>query len=222
LLRFTDPFPFTRFKGLMVEVFDLWLRTLGAWVYPVLALAALVEYLFPPFPGDSVSLLGGASVALGERSWPLVLLALMAGSVVGILLNWRVGLAIGARVERLPEGRLMPGVTHAQVRRAQELMRTRGALLLVVNRFLPSFRAVLFIAAGASEMPLWRVLSLGTISALAWNGLLVAVGMALGDHADRIELFLRRYETFALSAFALICLGLLLRRALRAKAQSPK
>lgn len=183
---------------------DALMRALGPAGYVVLGFAALVEYVFPPFPGDTITLLGGAWVARGERSMPLVIVALTAGSVVGIAATWRVGLAIGGKVATLDPKRRVLGLEVEQLRRAQALMREKGTWLLAINRFLPSFRALLFIAAGAAGVPLPRALMLGVASALAWNTMLVAVGLTVGDNAERIETFFFHYRAAALSVTGVV------------------
>lgn len=199
----------------MLEVLDGWLRAVGPVGYPVLALAALLEYVFPPFPGDTVTLLGGAYAASGERPVLLVLVALTAGSLTGIAVTWRVGLALGGRLATWPPERLVFGLPAGKLQQAQALMRTRGAWLLVVNRFLPSFRAVLFVAAGASGIPLGRALLLGGASALAWNALLVSVGVTVGQNAQRIDTFFSTYRQAAFLALGAVALGLVARWAWR-------
>jgi membrane protein DedA with SNARE-associated domain len=195
----------------MLELFDTWIRTLGLWGYPVLGLAALIEYVAPPFPGDTVTVLGGAYAARGERSPGLVLLALMVGSVIGLSINYAVGRLVGARVDRMPEGRVFFALTHAQIRKVQDVMQQKGVWLLAVNRFLPTFRAVLFIAAGASHLGYRRVLLLGTLSALAWNTALVVLGYTLGDNAERIQAFLLTWRVAALGLVAVAALAVLVR-----------
>lgn len=199
----------------MLELVDTWLRAVGPLGYLVLALAALVEYLFPPFPGDTVALLGGAYAASGDRSLLLVLAGLTLGSVVGIAITWRVGLALGARLTTWPPERKILGLPVAKLQHAQTLMRQRGAWLLVVNRFLPSFRAVVFIAAGASGVRLPRALLLGTISAFAWNALLVSAGVAIGQNAKRIDDFLGTYRVAAFAAVGVAGVAFLARWAIR-------
>lgn len=199
----------------MLEYVDTWLRAVGPLGYLVLALAALIEYLFPPFPGDTVALLGGAYAATGERSLLLVLVGLTAGSVAGIAVTWRLGLAIGARLSTWPPERRFLGIPAGKLQHAQALMRQRGAWLLVVNRFLPSFRAVVFIAAGASGVRLPRALALGTVSAFAWNALLVSAGVAIGQNAKRIDDFLSTYRVAAFAAVGAVALVLLIRWAVR-------
>ncbi|MCA3012356.1 MAG: DedA family protein [Myxococcaceae bacterium] len=186
----------------MLDAFDALVRSLGPWGALLLGVAALLEYLVPPFPGDSVTLLGGAYVARGEHPLALVFTSLLAFSVAGMAATWRLGRALGQRLDSAREGPLFFGVTHEQLRRAQAAMRTRGTWLLVLNRFMPSFRAIVFVAAGASGVPLARVLALGSASAMAWNVLLLTVGYTVGAKADALEAWLTRYRTVALGLCA--------------------
>ena len=201
--------------------FDAFIQMLGAWGYPGLGLAALIEYVFPPFPGDTVVVLGGAWAEREYRSLVLVELVLAAGSVVGMALTWRLGRSLSDRIRQAPEGSRLLGLQVGQIRRAQTLMRARGGWLLLANRFLPSFRSVLFVAAGASDVPLWRTLALGTVSAVAFNTVLLSVGVVVGDNAERIADFLRTFRTASILGVAFIAV-LFLARFLwrRARAQS--
>jgi membrane protein DedA with SNARE-associated domain len=188
----------------MFEEVDELSRALGAWGYLGLGVASLVEYLFPPFPGDTVTVLGGAWAARGERSLSLVYLALMLGSAVGVSATWRVGVAIGGKMGALPDERVVLGLEVGQLRRAQALMKTRGAWLLLLNRFLPSFRAVIFVAAGASGVPFVKTLFLGLVSAALFNGVLLSVGAVVGDNAERIAEFFRAWRWVSLGVLAVV------------------
>ncbi|MBL8919519.1 MAG: DedA family protein [Myxococcaceae bacterium] len=199
----------------MLEAFDALVRGLGAWGVLLLGLAALLEYVFPPFPGDTVTLLGGAYSERGEHPVWLVLVSLMLFSVGGMTAMWAVGRAIGHKLDAAREGPLFFGITHQQVRRAQALMRERGDWVLVLNRFMPSFRAMVFVAAGASGTPLPRVVAFGSLSALGWNGLLIAVGAGIGANADRLQEWLVRYRLVALGLTGLLLVVLLVRWLLR-------
>lgn len=201
--------------------FDAFIQTLGAWGYPGLGLAALIEYVFPPFPGDTVVVLGGAWAEREYRSLVLVQLVLAVGSVIGMTLTWRLGRSLAERIRVAPEGSRLLGLKVGQIRQAQTLMRSRGGWLLLANRFLPSFRSVLFVAAGASDVPLWRTLALGTVSAVAFNTVLLSVGVVVGDNAERIADFLARFRTASILGVVFVAL-LFLARFLwrRARAQS--
>jgi membrane protein DedA with SNARE-associated domain len=200
---------------------DAFVTQLGAWGYPGLGLAAFIEYVFPPFPGDTVVVLGGAWAAREERSVVLVHLVLTLSSMVGIAAMWRVGRGVSGRLHHAPPGSRVLGLSVEKIHEAQRLMRARGGWLLVANRFLPSFRSVLFIAAGASDVSFSRTMLLGTVSALLFNGLLVSVGALVGDNAEAIADFFRTFQTASLVGLGLVVV-LLLGRFLfrRARAQS--
>jgi membrane protein DedA with SNARE-associated domain len=195
----------------LLEQIDLWAQELGSAGYLVLGLAALLEYLVPPFPGDTVMVAGGAYAVRGEKSVLLVFLAVTLGSVLGLSAMYLVGRAVGTRVDRQPEGRLFLGVTHAQIRKLQEAMRDRGTWLLIANRFLPTFRSVLFIAAGAARMPFVRVVTLGALSAMAWNLLLVAVGFAVGGKAERLVELFKHYNRISWVFLAVVLVAVAVR-----------
>jgi membrane protein DedA with SNARE-associated domain len=173
-----------------------------------------------------VALLGGAYAMRADRSLLLVMVALTAGSLAGITLTWRAGLALGVRLATFPPEQRVLGVSAGRLQAAQVVMRQRGGWLLVVNRFLPSFRAVVFVAAGASGVPLSRALLLGGLSALAWNALLVSAGVAIGENAERIDTFFSTYRQVAfallgLGGLALVARWLWRRRRARSKTASP-
>src|SRR5579871_4020419 len=118
----------------VLETLDRWSASVGPGAYLVLASCALIEYVFPPFPGDTVVLLGGIYAVRGQKPWALVLAVVTLGSMAGAAFDYWVGTRIGHRLDRAGEGRLFLAVTHAQVRGVQERMRRRGAWLIAINR----------------------------------------------------------------------------------------
>src|SRR5690242_19661990 len=113
----------------MLEHFDSWIRGVGPVGYLILGLAALIEYVFPPFPGDTVLVLGGVYAVRGERPWPWVLLVVTLGSVIGAALNYGVGRELGRRFERHPQATFL-GLSHVRVHELEARMRHRGDLFL--------------------------------------------------------------------------------------------
>ncbi|MBI5070038.1 MAG: DedA family protein [Deltaproteobacteria bacterium] len=165
----------------------------------LLFLAAFIEYLFPPFPGDLLVVLGAWYATHGALSWPLTFAAVTAGAVLGAAVDWRVGRWLGARLgERAAAGRL----DSTQVARFEAAYRRWGGLLLVANRFLPGIRAFFFVAAGASGIPLWKVLLFGGVSAAIWNGLLLAAGAFLARNQEELVDLVGRYNTAAMALLA--------------------
>lgn len=170
----------------------------------LLLLSACVEYLFPPFPGDMITLFGAFLVARRGWSGPAVLGAVIAGSAVGCMIDFAVGRWLGRTEDRWTRGRLQrlrPRIDRILARFARH-----GGLYIAVNRFVPSLRGLFFIAAGMARLPWWEVLGFGVLSALLWNGLLLLIGLTVGQSWDRLVLFLHSWAAAFWVAFALVAL----------------
>lgn len=187
------------------------MQSVGPWGYWILGLAALIEYVFPPFPGDSITLLGGLYVARDQRPWPLVLFAVTLGSVLGAALDYWVGGRLARRLEREPDHKSRLGAQLPRLQRLQAQMKRRGVLLLAVNRFLPGVRALIFVAAGAARMPPTVVLGWGAVSALLFNGGVLAVGMLVGGNAERLAELLASYQRVVWTLLAVAGAAVLVR-----------
>jgi membrane-associated protein len=201
----------------MVDAVLAWLRTDGGpLVYAVLALASALEYVFPPFPGDTVVLFGVFLAVTAGLSPPLVYAALTAGSIGGAMLAWRVGRAIARDPERPPRF-LRSRAARATLAEVQARFRRHGATYLALNRFLPALRALFFVGAGVAGLPASRVALWGGLSAAAWNALLFAAGWGLGAQWRRLEALARTYTTgaFGVAAVVLVVFAALVVRRLR-------
>jgi len=131
----------------------------------------------------------------GELSWPVTFLAVTAGAVAGAAVDYRIGVAVGRGLSGRWAGRA--GLTIEKLERFEAGYRRWGVWLLLANRFLPAVRAFLFVAAGASAIPLRTVLLYGGLSAALWNAGLLAAGATLARNADELVLLLRRYTETA-------------------------
>ncbi len=185
----------------------------GRFAPAVLFGASLVEYLFPPFPGDTIVVLGAWYAVHGALSWPAAFAAVTAGAVAGAWLDWRVGRAIARSVEK--RAALRGPLDASRLARFEAAYRRWGGLLLVANRFLPGIRAFLFVAAGAARIPLGEVLFLGGLSAALWNALLLAVGALVARNLAHMSAILDRYTYGAWMAMGLVAALFLLRAVLR-------
>jgi membrane protein DedA with SNARE-associated domain len=181
----------------------------------VLFLGSLVEYVFPPFPGDSLVVLGAWYAVNGKISWPVAFAATTAGAVLGAWIDYRIGGALGAALERGAARRGL--ITLENVRKVEAGYARWGAWFLLANRFLPGVRAFLFVGAGAARLPLGKVLLWGGVSAAAWNALLLVVGALLVRNLEEFVRLLERYTTAAWVVMGVVAALVLLRLALRAR-----
>ncbi|HUQ03450.1 MAG TPA: hypothetical protein VM261_13205, partial [Kofleriaceae bacterium] len=115
----------------IVETLTTWVGqedSLLGWL--ALAGSAVIEYVFPPFPGDLVTVLAASLVVAAAWSWYGVLSALMLGSVVGAALTFELGVRWARR-------RAARGHTSAALDRLVARFHKHGAAYLVLNRFVP-------------------------------------------------------------------------------------
>jgi membrane protein DedA with SNARE-associated domain len=181
----------------MIDSLLQWLASHeGPLAYLVLGLAAALEYVLPPFPGDTITLFG---VFLGSTAgyspW-LVYLAIDAGSVLGGLAAY----AVGRQIDPENPPRFLRGRrTRAALDEVRARFARHGAAYLAVNRFLPALRAFFFVGAGLARVPVSRVIAWGALSASLWNGLLFAVGWAVGGNWQRLAGMAANYAWVAVS-----------------------
>jgi len=183
----------------------------GLLEYSLLGMGAMVEYIFPPFPGDVVVLLGAFLVGKHHWSLALVLVAVNVGSAIGLSADYAFGRWVGKRDrswrEKYPRWRRMG----ASIDRFDVFYRRWGALCIVLNRFVPAVRAIFFVAAGMAGIKYWKALVLGLVSSLAWTWLLVLAGAWVGGKWDKLKALFQTYSVAAWIAAAVVVFLLVLR-----------
>lgn len=180
----------------MIESLLHWLASNeGPLAYLVLGLAAALEYVFPPFPGDTVTLFGVFLAGTAGFSPWLVYLAIDLGSILGGL----VAYAVGRHIDPENPPRLLRGPrTRLAIDEVRRRFERHGAIYLALNRFLPALRAFFFVGAGIARIPVSRVVVWGAVSASLWNALLFGVGWAVGDNWERLADLASTYAWVAL------------------------
>lgn len=205
-----------------VDSFLVWLESYPIWIgILILSVGAMVEYVFPPFPGDTVVVVG--AVLVGAVGWPWwgVWGGVVSGSIVGAMLNvwfgrWLVTQERGHWAYRLIESEKVA----PKLSKIKRHLAKRSTYYLLVNRFVPAFRGLIFIAAGMSGVPNAKVIGLAALSAAMWNALLVAVGASLGYNLERLVGFVQNYTQGMLLFLALVMVIVLIVKRLRKTGQS--
>jgi membrane protein DedA with SNARE-associated domain len=179
----------------------------------LLFLSACIEYLFPPFPGDMITVFGAFLVARRGWSGPAVFGAVTLGSALGCMLDYSVGRWLGRTEERWTRGRLHR--FRPKIDLLVDKFARHGAVYLAINRFIPSLRGLFFLAAGMARLAWWKVLAFGMLSALLWNALLLTLGLTVGRSWERLHALVEEYALFASLALVVVVLIVLARRRLK-------
>lgn len=198
----------------MFEAFDVqsiieWLQGLSPLgIYGALFFATYIENLVPPSPSDVVMLFIATLIGIGTINFVPALAVATVGSVSGFLTAFYLGRRFG---RALTNSNRFPFITKKSVRKVDEWFDKYGYGVIVINRFMAGTRAVVSFFAGMSEMDVKRTTFFCTISALAWNSLVIWLGSFLGENWQKGEEILSRYGLVVSIIFGAIVLFFLIR-----------
>lgn len=175
----------------MLESIVGYLQGLPPWgVILFVFLIAYIENLFPPSPSDVLLVFAGTLIGIGTADFVPILLAATIGAVTGFVTAYMIGRRYGRQVAASP---LVPFITLELVDKVQVWFDKYHGLIIVVNRFLAGTRAVIAFAAGITRMPLPRTTLYCTLSATAWNALLLWLGSIAGERWRDVDQYLSTY-----------------------------
>lgn len=195
----------------MIEDLLRWLeQSEGPLTYLALTLAGAIEYVVPPFPGDTVTVFGTVLAGTAGYSAVLVYLCITGGAIGGSLIAYGFGLWVGRHEDRWPRW-LRGGKTAERIHTVIHRFEKHGAAYLAVNRFLPAFRAVFFVAAGMAELPVWKVVVFGGLSAAVWNAGILALGWAVGHNFEELRDIVEQYTVWSLAVVGLVVVAFVVR-----------
>ncbi len=162
------------------------IETIG---YPGLTILVALENVFPPIPSEVILPLAGFMTGQGRFSFALDILATTLGSVLGALVLYGFGAAIGKRriealVTRYGHWALL---TPEDLTKAEQWFERYGPIAVFVGRLVPIVRSLVSIPAGYQRMPLLQFIALTFFGSMLWNGALVTLGWIFGDNWHAIE-----------------------------------
>ena len=149
---------------------------LNEYGYTALFVSNLTEGFGIPLPGQTLLL--GASVLATTGDFDIRLVGLIAfvAAVLGNCIGYLIGRAGGrALLLRLR-------ISHARLERAEAFFARRGAIVVVIARFLDGLRQTAPLVAGSLEMPWWRFFAASVVGAAMWVGLLGIGAYLVGEH----------------------------------------
>jgi membrane-associated protein len=155
----------------------------GVWIYAILFVIVFAEtgFVVTPFlPGDSLLFALGALSAIdtsGTLRAPLLIVLLATAAVLGNIVNYGIGRAIGPPAF---SGRIR-FLKVDYLRRTEEFFIRWGGLAVLVSRFMPIFRTLVPFVAGVGRMSYARFFGYNLVGGTLWVVLFIGGGYLFGN-----------------------------------------
>lgn len=171
-----------------------------------------IENIFPPIPSEVILTFGGFMTTSTHLTVMGVILAATAGSVIGAIVLFVIGLQLDVeRLEKIVErwGHVLR-LTTDDIHRADHWFDRYGPWTVFFCRFIPLIRSLISIPAGMSNMNVGLFLLLTTIGTFIWNTILVYLGATLGASWEVIVEFMDVYSKIVYVTLVILFILLLI------------
>ncbi|MGE5364284.1 MAG: DedA family protein [Bacteroidota bacterium] len=141
------------------------------------------------------------SAGSGDVSFAGVLLITSFGSSLGFMLMYYMGMLFGEKILR--SGKLK-FISQESIDKTDKWFTRYGFKLIIANRFLPGTRSVISFFAGISELAPLRTFIYATVSAFAWNVIIIYMGSSLGNNIEIIDKYLSLYGNIMIAVTGVV------------------
>lgn len=175
------------------------------YIYISVAAYAIIEVIFPPFPGDVMVVFAG--YLAGLRDLPVA--GIMVAGILGSIVASAGAFALGRLGRRVILGHRFwkRFVSPSSLKRAEGWFARYGGWTLLVSRFLPGIRSPLVMVAGMAGFNPLAALGLVSVSIMADVTVLVLGGRALGANWNLLLSWMKVIGWGALGFLALAALA---------------
>ncbi|MDG4805963.1 DedA family protein [Micromonospora sp. WMMD1120] len=209
-----DPSEFTGLTGWVASVIEV-LGPVGV------ALLVALESIVPPIPSEVVLAMAGFLAHEGKFNVVVVVLAATAGSLIGALVLYWLGAALGEeRLKRWLDH--IPLVDRDDLEKADRWFERHGRWAVLIGRVVPVVRSLVSVPAGANRMPLGEFILLTTIGSGVWNGLIVGAGYALGSRWRDVERYSDWFNYAIVAVFVVMVVSWVLRKLRRRRGRDDR
>ncbi|MBW7996692.1 MAG: DedA family protein [Candidatus Glassbacteria bacterium] len=173
-------------------------------IYVLLMTTSALENIFPPFPGDTITVFGAYLAGRGMLAPLPVFLFTAAGNLGSNILLYYIGISRG-REFIIRHKRLFH---HDLLARVALFYRKWGQLAIFFSRFLVGLRSVVPLFAGVSRFKARKFIVPVACSIVVQHGLLVWLGYSLGRRWEFIKSLLREVNLGLGLAAAAVVVGI--------------
>lgn len=169
-------------------------------------IAILIETFVPPIPSEAILPVAGFLAYEGRMSAVGAWVAATLGVLVGALIWYAIGAAVGRDRTRRIVGRI-PLLDYEDFDKAEAFFARWGGGAVLFGRCVPLVRSFISIPAGIERMPLWKFTLYTLIGSGIWNAIWIGLGFAFGPAIKPVlEEWSGLISNIAVGAIALLVL----------------
>lgn len=163
-----------------------------------------LESMIAPVPSELVMPFVGFLAAEGKFSIPTAIIVTSAGSVIGSLISYFLGLW-GGRPLVIRAGRYL-FLNHEHLEWTERWFDKHGSWTIFISRFIPVVRHLISIPAGLGRMNLSHFCLFTIAGATIWNSFLLFCGYKLRQNWTLVEKYSHELDILVLSV-AILAFG---------------
>jgi membrane protein DedA with SNARE-associated domain len=176
----------------------VWAALAIVFALPALESSAFVGFVFP---GETALIVGGAIASQGRVPLAAVIVAGIAGAIIGDSIGYLVGRKWG---RGLLDGTVGRFVNHRHLDRAEHHLAERGGMAVFLGRFTAALRVLIPGLAGMSRMPYARFAAYNVAGGVTWGALCVVLGYIGGSNWEHVAHLMSRIGLAGVSLIVLL------------------
>jgi membrane protein DedA with SNARE-associated domain len=169
----------------------------------------LLESACIPIPSEATMLFAGFNVSEGDMTLLGIVVAGVAGNLVGSWIAYAVGYY--GRIELLDRNRLIH-INRKHLEWADSWFERHGDATVFFTRMLPIIRTFISLPAGVARMPFWRFTLFTVAGCIPWVLLLAIIGREVGDKWEDWQSYLHYVDYAVIAAVIAVIVYLIVRR----------
>lgn len=163
---------------------------------------AVLQIVFPPYPGDTITILEGYLSSKGHLNSFFLLLATLSGTYLSSIFLYIISYKFGERI--VSNNFIKKYFDISKIYKLENWFKKYGPFVIIINKFLPGIGSLTLIAAGLFRLPpIPAFVSIGTATVIH-NTFLFMAGRLTGDNMDLIRQIIREYNRIIISAAAIV------------------
>jgi membrane protein DedA with SNARE-associated domain len=182
-------------------------------------LLMLLDSACIPTSSEAIMLFAGFKVADGRFTMLEIVVAGVAGNLIGSWIAYGVGYY--GRIGLIERHGKWLHITPANLAWADRWFERYGGVTVFFSRMLPVIRTFISLPAGVARMPFWRFTVLSTLGIIPWVLAWGLIGRAVGHNWDNLQTKLHYVDYAIVAGIVGLIVYLIVRRRRRPPTAAP-